>query len=70
MKYLINLHFSNILFFILTIILFQNIYNEIIDENAEIKGKYPEFIYKLKNNKFKKLIKIIKFISIPILLIK
>lgn len=57
MKYLSNNHSSTIIIFlILTITLFPIIINENIDEGTEIKGKYPEFIYKLKNHKFKKIV--------------
>ena len=41
---------------ILIVIIFQNISAEDVNEVSDIKGKYPEFIYKLKNNKFKKIV--------------
>jgi len=48
--------FKILMFSILTIIIFPNIYSEKADEISDIKGKYPQFIYKLKNNKFKKIV--------------
>ena len=57
MSFLLRNHSFNFLsFLILFILLFPNIFNEENDELSEIKGKYPEFIYKLKNHKFKKIV--------------
>lgn len=57
MKYLSKIHYSDILIFlIITIMVFPNICNENINEISDFKGKYPEFLYKLKNNKFKKIV--------------
>lgn len=57
MSNLLNLYLSNFLmFFLLTIIIFPIIHNQRADDTSKIEGKYPEFIYKLKNNKFKKIV--------------
>ena len=48
-----NINFSQIsLFIILIFTIFQNIYSE----ESDFKGKYPEFIDRLKNNKFQKIV--------------
>lgn len=55
MLFLSNIHSHNtLLFLISTIIIFPNICHE--NEISDIKGKYPEFIYKLKNNEFNKIV--------------
>ena len=57
MSNLLNNYSSNILMlFLLIIMMFQNINNQNVDDENKIEGKYPEFIYKLKNNKFKKIV--------------
>ena len=57
MSNLLNNYSSNILMlFLLIIMMFQNINNQNVDDANKIEGKYPEFIYKLKNNKFKKIV--------------
>ena len=48
-----NINFSQIsLFIILIFTIFQNIYSE----ESDFRGKYPEFIDRLKNNKFQKIV--------------
>lgn len=55
MLFLSNIHSHNtLLVLISTIIIFPNICHE--NEISDIKGKYPEFIYKLKNNEFNKIV--------------
>ena len=56
MTYLSNINFSNtFIFLILTIMIFPNIYNKSISE-SDFEGKYPQFIRKLKNHEFKKIV--------------
>ena len=56
MSFLSNIHsFKTFIFVTLALMRFQYICNEKADELSDIKGKYPQFIYRLKNNKFKKI---------------
>ena len=54
MSYFSNNQFYNyFIYSILILVIFPNIYN---DEVTDSIGKYPEFIKKLKNHEFKKLV--------------
>ena len=57
MSNLLNFHSINfIIILVLSIMIFPYIYNKNKEEKSNTKGKYSEFIDKLKNNKFKKIV--------------
>ena len=53
---LLNILAETLFFFILNLMIFPYIYNKSINETSDNEGKYPQFIKKLKNNEFKKIV--------------
>ena len=53
---LLNILAETLFFFILNLMIFPYIYNKSINETSDNEGKYPQFIKKLKNHEFKKIV--------------
>lgn len=53
---LLNILSETLFFLILNLMKFPNIYNKSINETYDNEGKYPQFIKKLKNHEFKKIV--------------